>query len=647
MKTKTRNRTPRRILAVFLSILMLMSSFVFASPVVSEAYNINDRVTFNEKGYGISEFYSNLNHETVKYKSIYGEDRSYGTTSERAAGARLTVTIRSAAGARTTAIYNGDPKRTSPYYNSPDSPYYLDFNFASRDYTNKPNTTNGVYYGFFDKRLSNHSQPLINAEYSCDTFSGGKTIESSGSTGSSSGGLLISHYECWNWSVKRSRANSASNSTNGAVESYEDYNYYETKYSYDWYDGKYWDGGPKYDYKNKFLTSYAVGPKIFHYVVDSTALYNKYKELYVGYNEGYYIGNPKDKLDKAMHAAEMVLNGKLDRTVVAPVADGGYGYQCICQELIDAILADLNSVKITVKFADILTTRSDPTEAATFNPISIPSDYTKGLNVSINVSDKYDASNVKLVVNDKYGVKLGEYTPTGNSGSKYNFNVPITGDISEIVATGFTAKQYTVSVPTSATGLTITNPGNHTVTYGDNFTFTVTKGAAYTQATPDVKVNDNDIAYVQSGNTYTYTISNITANKKVTIGNMPINTYQYTLPTGVSFKVSDAAGMNHSAITYGKDYSFVVSVNKAYTQTEPTVKLASKKAVTLVSTAPGADGSIDYTYKAEDVTANDTVQVAAMNKNTYTAVLPSGKGYATKTEDDLGIRKFNQLRRRA
>ena len=533
-----------------------------------------------------------------------------------------------------------------------------------------------------------------------------------------------------------------------------------------------------------------VGFDFYYYGINSTELYNLYKQLYVGYNEGYYVGSPKETLDKAMHAAELVLQGKLDRQIVAPTSDGGYGYCCICQELLDAIVADLKAVRITVKFNNVISTRSDPADAATFNPITVPDDYTKGLDVSIKVSNKYNADNVKLVVNDKYGVTLGTYTPKSISGSTYTFNVPITGDISEIVATGFTAKEYTVSIPASsaytrsaesikvvhgntgkfsitlndaynratpvaridgqplarsdkgngvfeyttaaitanktvtfdtipvnnytvsytlgtgvskgaetattikhgstatviidvdpaysqvetlpisvtngtlstgtrsdntftytlsgvkadttvkvtgltknqytvtvptAIGLDITNTGSHTKTYGDSFTFTVTKQTGYTQATPVVKVNDTEIAGVLSGNTYTYTIENITENKEVTIDDMPLNTYQYTLPTGAGFTVADAAGMDCTSITHGKDYSFTVTVDKAYTQTTPTVTLKDGTELDYDSAEfVGGDEKGDkvYTYTVKNVTDHNKISVDAMNKNTYSAVLP-------------------------
>ena len=250
--------------------------------------------------------------------------------------------------------------------------------------------------------------------------------------------------------------------------------------------------------------------------------------------------------------------------------------------------------------------------------------------VKINVNPAYNQ-----VKNLPISVTNGRISGGTRRGATFTYTLRGVTANTTVKVSALALNQYTVKVPDSATGLTITNTGSHTMTYGTDFTFTVTKQTGYTQATPVVKVNDVEIAGVLSDNTYTYTISNITENKNVTIDNMPLNTYQYTLPTGTGFKVTNAAGMDCNSITHGNDYSFVVSVNKAYTQTVPTVTLASGKTLELVSTAPGADGSIDYTYKAENVTKHDTVQVAAMDKNTYTAVLPTGKGYTAKTDDNL------------
>ena len=364
--------------------------------------------------------------------------------------------------------------------------------------------------------------------------------------------------------------------------------------------------------------------------IDSTELYNRYQSLYVGYREGYLIGNDGvNDLRIAMEAAETVLQGQ-----ITALTRDHYGYSYICQELLDAILNDLNTINIKLNFGS-LSAHSVPENAATIG-YNVSSDY-QNIEISANVAPGFVASDPYVELYDTEGTLVGTYNNPTQSDSKYTFTAPLTVKLGEIIAKGFTEKTYTVSIPASATGLTITNTGTHTKKYGTDFIFTVTKQAGYTQATPVVKVNDVEIAGVLSDDTdtYTYTIANITEDKNVTIDNMPLNTYQYTLPTGAGFTVADAAGMDCTSITHGNDYSFVVSVNKAYTQTEPTVKLASKKAVTLVSTAPGADGSIDYTYKAEDVTANDTVQVDAMNKNTYSAVLPSGTGYTAKTEDNL------------
>ena len=336
--------------------------------------------------------------------------------------------------------------------------------------------------------------------------------------------------------------------------------------------------------------------------------------------------------------------------------------------------------------------------------------------VYVDLQDGYTQSAPKVRVTYKDG-SYKDFSGT-RSGNRLSYSVSITSDnVSSISPIDVHKNTYTVSIPSSATGLTITKSGNNTVTHGDSFSFTVTKQTGYTQKTPVVKVDGTQIAGVQDGNTYTYTISGITEDKTVTIDNLEINKYtvsvpekatgisingksatvdydstfkfsltvldgytqseptvkvngtafpgtkngntytytisnirenkdvsidnlklnkyQYTFPTGKGFTVSDVTGFDHTAITHGDDYKFTVTVNKAYTQAEPIVSIKSGKDVTLESKADGADGSLVYTYIVKNVTAHDEIFVAAMSKNTYSAVLPFGTGYkATNPKAD-------------
>ncbi len=366
---------------------------------------------------------------------------------------------------------------------------------------------------------------------------------------------------------------------------------------------------------------------IYYFGVDTTELYNLYKDLYVGYYGGFYTVTPVDKFSKAMHAADMVLQGKLDEETVRPVENGGYGYLCICQELINDIVADLKAVDVKVTFSSTIVTSSDPADAATFNTIPTPSNYKDGLNVTVNVNTaKYNLNNPRLVVEDEYGV-LGEYSLKHSSGSTYTCNVPINGDIKRITAKGFKVKQYTVTVPSTRDGLKITGGGNTTVDWGSNYTFTVEVRDGYTRSTPNVKIGNTPVDFTKNGNTYTYTISSIKENKNVTIDNLSLNEYSvsYNLGTG-SGKTSDSV----TKLVHGKNGTVKITVGDAYSQRkpEPTVDKGAKL-------TPVSDDGKTYVYTLSGVIDDVTVTVPSLNKNTYTAVLPSGEGYTAKSNDDL------------
>ena len=251
--------------------------------------------------------------------------------------------------------------------------------------------------------------------------------------------------------------------------------------------------------------------------------------------------------------------------------------------------------------------------------------FGENFNVDVKLHEGYTQSvpGVTVTYNDGttknfYGTNIGNNT--------YRFSVNLTDrNVGKIQANNVKKNTYTVSIPESVTGLEINGGGNHTVTHGDDYKFSLTVREGYTQSKPTVKVGDTELAYTKDGNTYSYTLSNINVNTTVSIDNLELNTYEYTLPTGTGFTVADAAGMDHSSITHGTDYTFTVTVDKAYTQTVPTVTLKDGTVLTADS-AEFVDGNEKgdkvYTYTVENVTDHNKISVAAMSKNTYSAVLP-------------------------
>ena len=101
MKTRTQTRTPKRLLSVFLSILMLMSSFVFVNPVVSEAA---ERVVFDASKYG--NYKKNAFNVNIDYKQeVVNDSNSYGPN--------ITLKTNSSISGSSGAVYkfNADPNK--------------------------------------------------------------------------------------------------------------------------------------------------------------------------------------------------------------------------------------------------------------------------------------------------------------------------------------------------------------------------------------------------------------------------------------------------------------------------------------------------------------------------------------------------------
>ena len=618
MKTTVKTRTPRRVLAVFLSVLMLMSSLVFASPTVSKAAG---RVTFDESKYG------NYQAESKNISVICG---------------------------RRGGLKNGEADPWGNYYAT------VVFSF---------NATN------FSTIIAKDSYKLIEGKEQFDIpdYSSGPSIVYDNVE-------LYSFYD-YRQGVKNYGQSSVGGVTVSSVKG-EELPFQTTTYFIDDYDKPvYYEahGTPHYDNRNDVsyagdvycapietpipkvgeisgaitaklpwsssmsryfcvvnvrrhgkitgtdgthYHSYLFSPIVKYCGINSTELYNLYKDLYVGYYGGFYTVTPVDKFANAMYAADAILQGKIDDKIKQT-----YGYSYICQELLDAIVADLKAVDVKVTFSSTIVTSSDPADAATFNTIPTPSNYKDGLNVTVNVNTaKYNLNNPRLVVEDDYGV-LGEYSLKHSSGSTYTCNVPINGDIKRITAKGFKVKQYTVTVPSTRDGLKITGGGNTTVDWGSNYTFTVEVRDGYTRSTPNVKIGNTPVDCTKNGNIYTYTISSIKENKNVTIDNLSLNEYSvsYNLGTGTG-KTSDSV----TKLVHGKNGTVKITVGDAYTQRkpEPTVDKGAKL-------TPVSNDGKTYVYTLSGVTDDVTVTVPSLNKNTYTAVLPSGEGYTAKSNDDL------------
>ena len=258
---------------------------------------------------------------------------------------------------------------------------------------------------------------------------------------------------------------------------------------------------------------------------------------------------------------------------------------------------------------------------------------------SANSINHFGSATVKIDVDTAHNqnapvvsVSNGSISGGTRSGNTYTYTLSgVTADTT-VTAQALAKNKYTVTIPT---GTGYTGDTAKTVTHGETTSFTITLETAYTQNSPVAKIDGKELSYTQSGNSYTFTTGTITADKTVEISNVQINKYQYKFPTGEGFTVADFTGYDHNAITHGDDYWFTVTVDKAHSQTMPTVTLRNGAAPEYTGTGFNDQGDVYYVYSVKNVTAHNEILVEKMNKNTYSAALPFGTGYkATNTKAD-------------
>ncbi len=222
-------------------------------------------------------------------------------------------------------------------------------------------------------------------------------------------------------------------------------------------------------------------------------------------------------------------------------------------------------------------------------------------------------------------VSNGTITYDSRSGDTYNYTLSGVTANTTVTVGNIKRNIYTVNIP-EGEGYSLDRKSMN-IEHGDNFDFTVTLDAAHSQTPPRAFLAGNELSYTRVGeNGYKFNTGAVYAHGDVTISNIKINTYSIELPADTdAFKAADKDGFNSTSITHGNDYTFTVTVDKAYTQTEPYVTLKDGTVLTADSNVTDGEGNIVYTYTVENVTDHNKISVAEMSKNTYSAVLPFDK----------------------
>jgi transposase-like protein len=242
---------------------------------------------------------------------------------------------------------------------------------------------------------------------------------------------------------------------------------------------------------------------------------------------------------------------------------------------------------------------------------SLPVQYDGSYTFTFFLDVAYSASSPVIKVNGtEVDVSSGEYTI---SGIRENTTVSVEGVL---------INTYAVMLQ-SGTGYTLKakDGSSSPVDHGDPFTFTFSLDAAYSAASPMIKVNGMEVD-VSSGE---YTILNITETMTITVDGVVINTYTVSLTDGTGYVIGAKPG-SASPVNYGGSFTFTFSLETAYSASSPVIKVNGTKV-----------DMIGGEYTIPNITENTTVTVEEVVINTYTVSLTGGMGYVMTTADPTTV----------
>ena len=259
-----------------------------------------------------------------------------------------------------------------------------------------------------------------------------------------------------------------------------------------------------------------------------------------------------------------------------------------------------------------------------------PSTATPGNNISVTLrlEDSHSKSpdaGINIRYTDGTSKNFTVKSSGSRNGNTITLTIPLEGFEPTITPINIAKNTYKVTLQNGAGGLQVLdNKGGKSfdIQHNGSFEFRIRQLTGYTSGAPVVKVNNVEIGGVgNSDNTiYSYKIEGITEPKNITISNKNINTYKvdYSLGEGASKAGDSATAINHFGSATVK-----ITVDGAHNQVT-----SLPISVTNGTISGGTKSGNTFTYTLSNVTANTTVKVADVAKNIYTVNIPEGDGYS-------------------
>ena len=242
-------------------------------------------------------------------------------------------------------------------------------------------------------------------------------------------------------------------------------------------------------------------------------------------------------------------------------------------------------------------------------------EYDGTFKFTLTLDDEYSLSNPVV----KSGAVSLNGTRSGNTITYVLSNVRASMNFT---VTGVEKNKYEVKVIAddgAVVGGAVAN-----VVYGNDHEFTVILKEGYTQNPPVAKIGDTELVPTINGGIYTYKVTNVTAPVTVHVTTQ-LNKYTvgFTGGKGYEFNKGD------TVVSHGDNLEFTLTLTEGYTQSAPKVYANG------VELKASIDGNV-YSYELTGISADTTVTVEGVKKNTYKVTLPAAQTGAWFAQSSFG-----------